>query len=123
MEKIVIWGCGGMFDMVSAFLEELEDAGEIHIVAVVNNRPHEETTVGKWKIIYAEELKRMDFDRIVITANWAYESIKADIKNMNIDTRVSEIWEYLRDKMLLMDAWDNYNMLWKKLILKQAWRL
>lgn len=123
MQKIIIWGCGGMFDMVSSFLEELENIGEIRIVAVVNNRPHEEKTAGRWKVIYAEELRRMDFDRIVITASWAYESIKTDISYMDIDTKVDEIWEYIRDKILLMDAWDNYNMAWKKLILKQAWRL
>lgn len=123
MEKIVIWGCGGMFDMASAFFEELEDTGEIHIAAIVNNRPHEEMTVGRWKVIYAEELRGMDFDRIVIAANWAYESINNDIKNMSINTRVSEIWEYLRNKILVMNAWDDYSMSWKKLILKQAWRL
>lgn len=123
MEKIVIWGCGGMFDMVSSFLEELEDAGKIHIAAVVNNRPHTETKTGRWHILYAEELKKVDFDRIVITANWAYESIKTDIRSMEIDANVSEIWEYLRDKMLLLNAWDDYNTPWKKLLLKQAWRL
>ncbi len=123
MEKIVIWGCGGMFGRVKAFLEELEDLGEIHIEAIVNNRPHEETAIGRWNIIYAEELGEMDFDRITITASRAYESINTDIKNMNIDVKVSEIWEYLRDKMLLLNAWDNYDMLWKKLILRQAWGL
>jgi len=103
---------GGMaYEDMLPFIKELEKLNRIKVCALVNNKPHNEKEKNGYPVIYANELGEYHFDRILIAAESAYDSILTDIKKMDIDISICEkAWDYIKPELLSFDCFYQYSL-------------
>lgn len=117
---VVLWG-GIAYEDILPFIKELEKLNEIKVCALVNNKPHKEK--DNYPVIYANELADCNYNKILITAEAAYDNIITDIKKMNIDVSICEkAWDYIRPKLLSLDCFYQFPLKRQLFILNKIWR-
>lgn len=112
MKKVLIWGTGNVYKQSQDILKELEEAGEISILALINKNAMQ---VDEKRTILASEIKNLVYDEILVTAaGEALVSIKKDAEELGITA----------DKIIAVDEFlatsEIYGRKYKECVSRQA---
>lgn len=89
MEQIIIWGAGSVFNQNLYEIRRMVKDGAASITAIVD-QSKKGSIIDGYKVIDKEGIWNFNWDRILVAADKAYDSIKEDIKKMGIDERKVE---------------------------------
>lgn len=96
MEQILIWGTGQVFSQNIFEIRELVNDGAVEIIALVDERNANKIMEG-YKVVDKQEIKNFKWDKILVAAEKAADSIRQDIAAMGIDdSKVDSIFHYLK---------------------------
>lgn len=95
MEQIIIWGTGSVFNQNLFEIRRMVMDGSVNIEALVD-RDKKGSIVDGYRVIDKQEIRNFKWNRILVAADKAYDSIMEDIKKMGIDERkVESLTHYL----------------------------
>lgn len=95
MERVIIWGTGQVYQYNKFEIRELVQDGIINIVALVDEKKAGQTIDG-YSVYGKQDIMNLIWDKILVAADAAYDSIMDDIKAMGIEReRVNSIFPYL----------------------------
>ena len=95
MEQIIIWGAGSVFNQNLFEISRMVRDGSVNIEALVD-QDKKGSIVDGYRVIDKQEIRNLEWDRILVAADKAYDSIMEDIKKMGIDEKkVESLTHYL----------------------------
>ncbi|MDE7203518.1 MAG: class I SAM-dependent methyltransferase [Lachnospiraceae bacterium] len=103
MEQIIIWGAGSVFHQNLFEIRRMLQDG-VNIIALVD-QGKKGSVVDGYRVIDKQEIGNYNWDKILVAADKAYDSIREDIRKMRIDEgKVESLTHYLeKDYSLITD--------------------
>lgn len=102
MEQIIIWGAGSVFNQNLFEIRRMVRDGSVNIAAFVDQEK-KGSFVDGYRVLDKREIGNLNWDRILVAADKAYDSIREDIKEMGIDERkVENLTHYLENDYSLI---------------------
>lgn len=96
MEQVLIWGTGQIFRQNIHEIRELVKDKTVNIVALVDGK-NANRTIDGYRVVDKAEIKNLKWDKILIAADKAAESIRKDIEDLGIgEEKVDLIFPYLQ---------------------------
>ena len=103
MEQIIIWGTGSIFNQNLFEIRRMLQ-NDVNIIALVD-QSKKGSIVDGYRVIDKQEIRDLKWDRILVAADKAYDSIMEDIRKTGIDEgKVERLTHYLeKDYSLIAD--------------------
>lgn len=86
--RIVVWGLGTDYNRHMNLLKYAEVNKEIQVIAVTANELPNVKSLDGWSVIDKSDLKRTDFDYVVVMHEKYFGEIVSDIVNLGIERKV-----------------------------------